>query len=81
MLGKSVLDGDILSLNPAKLAQLLPERLHEDRATGSSAFIQETDAEDFPCLLRVGGRRSSAEEQCAKRKDRDFLFMSFPLVF
>ena len=37
LLCKSVLDGDILSLNPAKLAQLLPERLHEDRATGSSA--------------------------------------------
>ena len=37
LLGKSVLDGDILSLDPAKLAQLLPERLHEDRATGSSA--------------------------------------------
>ena len=26
LLGKSVLDGDILSLNPPKLAQLLPER-------------------------------------------------------
>ena len=37
-LGKPVLDGDILSLNPSKLAQLLPERLHEDRATGSSAI-------------------------------------------
>ena len=37
LLGKPVLDGDILSLNPSKLAQLLPERVHEDRATGSSA--------------------------------------------
>ena len=32
LLCKPVLDGDILSLNPSKLAQLLPERLHEDRA-------------------------------------------------
>ncbi len=53
LLGKSVLDGDILSLDPAKLAQLLPKRLHEDRATGSSAWIQETYAEDFSCLLRL----------------------------
>ena len=53
LLGKSVLDGDILSLNPSKLAQLLPERVHEDGATRSSAIIQETYAEDFPCLLRV----------------------------
>ena len=54
LLGKPVLDGDILSLDPSKLAQLLPERLHEDRATGSSAWIQETYAGDFPCLLRLG---------------------------
>ena len=54
LLGKPVLDGDILSLNPSKLAQLLPERVQEDRATGSSAIIQETYAEDFPCLLRLG---------------------------
>jgi hypothetical protein len=33
-------------------AQLLQERLHEDCATGSSARIEETYAEDFSCLLR-----------------------------
>ena len=53
LLGKPILDGDILSLNPSKLAQLLPERVHEDRATGSSACIQETYAGDFRWLLRV----------------------------
>ena len=62
LLGKPVLDGDILSLNPAKLAQLLPERLHENRATRSSAWIQETYAEDFLCLLRLGGRNSKQED-------------------
>jgi hypothetical protein len=40
----------------------LPERVHEDRATGSSALIEETYAEDFPRLLRVGGT--------AERKER-----------
>ena len=67
LLGKPVLDGDILSLNPSKLAQLLPERLQEDRATGSSACIQETYAGDFPCLLRVGGRNISAKSSSAKQ--------------
>jgi hypothetical protein len=53
LLGKSVLEGDIFSLDPAKLAQLLPERLHEACATRSSACIEETNAEDFPWLLRL----------------------------
>ena len=34
---KSVLDGDILSLDPPKLSHLLPERLEEDRHAGSGA--------------------------------------------
>jgi hypothetical protein len=63
LLGKSVLDGDIFSLNPSKPAQLLPERLHEHRATRSSAIIQETDAEDFSDLLRLGGRGQLSERQ------------------
>src|SRR5439155_12577464 len=58
---KPILDGDILSLDPAKLAQLLPERLQEARASSSSAIIQETDAGDFRWLLRVDGT--------AKRKE------------
>jgi hypothetical protein len=37
LLGKSVLDGDILSLDPSKLAYLLPERLQADLNTGSSS--------------------------------------------
>ncbi len=37
-LGKPVLDGEILSLDPSKLAQLLQERLHEDRAYRKQCF-------------------------------------------
>jgi hypothetical protein len=47
LLGKSILDGDVFSFNPAKLAQLLPERVQEDRNTRSSTLIQETYAEDL----------------------------------
>src|SRR4029077_20648721 len=65
-LGKPVLEGDIFSLDPAKLSHLLPERVHEDRATGSSAIIQETHAGDFPWLLRVSGN-TKRKEQSAKR--------------
>jgi hypothetical protein len=58
-----VLDGNILSLDPAKLAYLLPERLQADRVTGSSAWIQVTYAGDFSCLLRVGRRARSKEQR------------------
>ena len=71
LLAKSVLDGEILSLNPSKLAHLLPERLQEDRATGSSAWIQETYAKDFPCLLRLSGT-AKRKEHSAKSKTRRF---------
>ena len=70
LLGKPVLDGDVFSLNPSKLAQLLPERVQEDRATRSSACIQETYAEDFPCLLRVDGT-AKHKEHGAESKDNN----------
>jgi len=54
LLTKPVLDGDIFSVNPAKFVQLLPKRSQKPCHTGSSASIQETYAEDFPCLLRLG---------------------------
>jgi hypothetical protein len=47
LLGKPILDGDVFSFNPSKLAQLLPKCLQEDRDTGSSAIIQVTYAEDL----------------------------------
>src|SRR5262249_14684316 len=74
-----MLDGDILSLDPAKLAQLLPERLQADRATGSSGILQETYAGDFPCLLRVDGK-GKGTEHCAKSQERDFFLHVFFVV-
>src|SRR5262245_34438581 len=65
-LAVSVLDGDILSLNPAKLAQLLTKRTYEGRAAGSGAIEQENDSEDFPCLLRGG---SNAQRKEHGKKD------------
>src|SRR5262249_17410823 len=69
LLCKSVFDGDVLSLDPAKFVQLLPERFHEDRHAGSSAIIEETYAEDFRWLLRLGGKtkwKRKSEESKAR---------------
>jgi hypothetical protein len=68
LLGKPILDGDILSLNPSKLAQLLSERVQEDRATGSSAIFQITDAGNFRCLLRVDGNAKRKEHGAKQPK-------------
>src|SRR5215471_9812069 len=57
---KPILDDDIFSLDPAKLAQLLPERVHKDRATGTSACIQVSYAGDFPVCC------ASTDTQSAK---------------
>jgi len=54
----------------------LPERVHEDRATGSGASIQETYAKDFSCLLRLGGT-VKRKQHGAKSKDRDFFLHVF----
>jgi hypothetical protein len=67
LLGKPVLDGDVFSFNPSKLAHLLPQRLHEGCATRRVAWIQVTYAEDFARLLRYGGR-AKRKEHGAKRK-------------
>ena len=52
LLCKSVLDGDILSLDPSKLAEFLSQRFPKDGTTRSSARIQDSHAEDFSRLLR-----------------------------
>jgi hypothetical protein len=71
LLSKPILDGDVFSFKPSKLAQLLPKRLQEDRATGSSAIIQETYTGDFTWLLRLG-RKADRKEHDAKSKNDDF---------
>ena len=71
---KPVFDGEILSLDPSKLAQLLQERLHKDRDTGSSAPIQETYAEDFPGLLRVTWIEQNANDRI---EEEDFFSRIF----
>ena len=69
LLCKSVLDRNILSLNPSKLAQLLPERINEDHATRSSAIIQETYAEYSSWLLRLGEMDESQNKRSEERSN------------
>jgi hypothetical protein len=54
LLGKSVLDGEILPLDPAKLAEFLSQRFPKDRAAGSRAWIEDPYAKNFPRLLGLG---------------------------
>jgi hypothetical protein len=56
------LNADILSLNPPKLPQLLPEHVHEDRVTRSIAWIQETYAKDFVLLLPDGTAKHTMQK-------------------
>ena len=83
LFGKPILNGDVFSFNPAKLAQLLPERLHENRATSSSACIQETDAEDFS--RSAARRRGTAKQQIAWRakceRERFYFGVADPTEF
>src|SRR6266536_6605742 len=76
-LRESILDGDVFSFNPAKLAQLLPKRLQEDRDTGSSAIIQVTYAGDFPCLLRAGKRNICQKKSCQQPGSDSLLHVFF----
>jgi hypothetical protein len=50
----------------------LPERLQEARHTGSSALIQETDAEDFSRLLRLS--HSPTQRECDNDGDNPTQF-------
>jgi hypothetical protein len=50
------------------------KRLQENRYARSSARIQETYTEDFPCLLRVGGNAKRKEQSA---KPMTSFFMSF----
>src|SRR5262249_38323750 len=77
---KPVLDGNILSLDPAELAQLLPERVHDDGATGSSALIQETNAEDFPRLLGLGWTTKREHDQRNKEAATPYESFFRPLI-
>src|SRR5262249_5163322 len=77
LLGESILDGDILSLNPAELAQLLPKHIQVDLATGSRARIEVTDAKDFSGLLRLGKRNICQKKSCQQPKSDSLLHVFF----
>src|ERR1041385_2004741 len=72
LLCKPILDIDIFSLGPTKLTQLLPERLHKGSATNSSAWIQETYAENLPCLLRRGPNPAESDWHNDSKSPRQF---------
>jgi putative heme degradation protein len=76
LLGKPILDGDVLPFNPSEFAQLLAESLHEDRATRSDAWIQVTDAKNFSRLLRRHGRAKRKEHRANREESQYGIFAS-----
>jgi hypothetical protein len=59
-----VLDADVTPFDIAKLAESPLERF--DKGVGRRAPVQQTDAGDLTCLLRLGGKRHN--EDCKGRK-------------
>ena len=56
------------------VSRALPkERCH----TRGSAWIQETDAEDFPCLLRAGNRNICQKKICQQPESDSLLHVFF----
>jgi hypothetical protein len=75
-----VLDRDILSLDPAKLAQTLPQSVCPVRdRISAGALSYKTDSEKFLRLLRFHWKDNS-QEQSAESKARDFFTHGFSLL-
>src|SRR5262249_50623183 len=62
-LGKSIVDANILALNPPELAQPLPERVEEGRHIGRGPPPKKTDPRHLSRLLRLSGERRA--EHCS----------------
>jgi hypothetical protein len=80
LLGKPVLNGDIFSLNPAKLAQFLPECVEENGNTRCCAIIEEPYAKDFSRLLRPWYSWQKDSEQQANKNDESSAHIRFLLL-
>jgi hypothetical protein len=53
----SIVDDNILALNPPELAQPLPERVEQERPIGRGRQTKKTYPRHLSRLLRVGGER------------------------
>jgi hypothetical protein len=62
----SIVDNNIVALNPPELAQTLPERVEQGRPIGRGRHSKEPDPRHLSRLLRVGGERASGR---AGKKD------------
>src|SRR5215211_1549666 len=57
----SIVDDNILALNPPELAQPLPERIEQGRPIGRRRHPKKTYPRHLSRLLRVGGERRGEE--------------------
>ena len=80
LLGKPILDSEIFSLPPSKLAHLLPKCIDENCHAGSRARIQVPDAEDFSLLLGFGEWRAQRTKRRAYRERVLVSALAYPLL-
>src|SRR5262249_23241111 len=76
----SVLDSEVLPLNPSELHHPLSEHVQKVTATNSRALFQIANPSGLRRLLRIGGL-AKRKEHGAKGKDSDFLLYVFPALF
>jgi hypothetical protein len=57
----SIVDDNILALNPPELAQPLPERVEQGRPIGRGRHTKKTYPRHLSHLLRLGGERRGEE--------------------
>src|SRR5207302_10087297 len=66
----SIVDDNILALNPPELAQPLPERVEVGRPVGRGRQIKKTYPRHPPRLLRFGGQRRREESRAQGAEER-----------
>src|SRR4029453_18327012 len=62
---KSILDEEVLALDPPELTEPFPERLASTGVTGGRAASEESNAVDLPHRLRLDGERRGEEAEGA----------------
>jgi hypothetical protein len=64
----SIVDDNILALNPSELAQPLPERVEQGRSIGKGCHAKKTYPRHLSRLLLVGRERRGKE---GRKQDED----------
>ena len=71
VLGRAVLQGDLLALDPAQVTEPLSEALDVGRDARGGAEEEQTNPGDVPCWRRYGGERCHEKIQGESNQQHD----------